>query len=566
VTPDFTLPKGFLTLADLGEAWIEGHCVQPDRALRGKPLKLTDWQFYVLAHRYQIRPNARFVPPEEVTLENQPVFNQAFVYRSTLIIGPQKLGKGPLTSAFAAFEGSGPSVFAGFAKGHEKYICRDNGCECDFEYSYWPGEPMGMRHPSPLIQLGAFSESQVQNIYRPLKTMTQMGALKFTMTPREGFIRILSTDGSEGLDRIDTVTSSANSRLGNPISDAELDELGLWLRSNKMDRFFDNASRGAAGMGGRIHGWTNCWDITQNSVAQQIYEAKQKDVWVFYLNPDVLRDENGEPLDYSIKAHRRLIHEFVYFGSPWVDLDSIEAEAASLVARGNQAQAERYFGNRLVAGKGTFVPPTLWTDRTVDDEPTNLIALGFDGSANDDWTAIRAEDSSGLRFTPTFTIAGEEYPTIWDPDKHGGEIPRHEVRAAVDQIFKKYHVAAFFCDDREFETQIDQWARQYGEKRVVKFPTYNPTRMHYELERYITDLAQCETEHLYCPITEVHAMNAVTKSTGNDKYILAKPPGQYERKIDAFMADILSHAAAAYAHKNGLFETATKKKYYYLPD
>ena len=49
---------------------------------------------------------------------------------------------------------------------------------------------------------------------------------------RQGFMRI-KTQGDiddDDLDRIDVVTASANSRLGNPISDAEQDEVIQRLR------------------------------------------------------------------------------------------------------------------------------------------------------------------------------------------------------------------------------------------------------------------------------------------------------------------------------------------------
>jgi len=550
VAPLFELPADFLTLADLQDAWIEAHCVIPDGYMRGKPLKLTDWQFYVLAHRYQVKPNARYVPPEEVTPDNPPVLNQAFVYRKIICVGPQKLGKGPGTAAFTALEACGPCLFAGFAKGGEWYRCADNGCPCGFEYPYEPGEPMGMRHPSPLIQIAAFSEDQADNIYRPLRTMAQMGALKNMLIPRDGFIRIIGASGQEGLDRIDVVTSNANSRLGNPISSAEQDEYGLWTKENRMIRFAETQERGAAGMGGRTFAWTNAWDIAANSAAQRAYELKEKDVFIFYLNPDVLRDDKGKPLDYAIKAHRKIIHEYVYAGSWWVNLDSIEAAAASLIARGELAQAARFFGNMLVAGTGAYIPQGLWTLRTVKDTPTNRIALGFDGSVSGDWTAIRAEDETGLRFTPTFNIGGREFPTIWNPAQHGGRIPRHEVRAAVAQLFSKYEVVRFYCDAREWDSLIDEWAATYGQRKVQTFPTYTRSRMHPELERYLADLEDHETEHVHCEITEDHARNAVKVAAG-DKYILGKPQGADHQKIDALMADVLAHSAAMDAHAEG---------------
>lgn len=358
----------FPTLADVVDAWIQAHCKQPDGFNRGKPFVLADWQFWLAANRWRIREDAKFVPPEEVTTDNPMVLNQAFTYRQTLCVAPQKTGKGPCAAAFVAAEAVGPTVFNGWAKKGDVYRCSDWGCSCGFEYAYLPGEPMGRPQPSPLIQLTANSEDQVLNMYRPLKAMVLLGSLKERLRVREGFIRVLNGDSdvsdAADLDRIDIVTSSARSRLGNPITDAEQDEAGLYTSSNGMVQVAQTQRRGAAGMGGRTHAWTNAYDPTENSYAQQIVESGDPDVFVFYRNPDLapeLRREDGSLMSFLKRSERRKILEYVYKGSPWVDLDSIEAEAASLL-KTDPSQAERFFGNRLVQGAGAWVEESQWAE------------------------------------------------------------------------------------------------------------------------------------------------------------------------------------------------------------
>ena len=369
----------FPTLGDLADAWITRHCRVPDGFARGKPMKLADWQFWVCANRYRIREAAVFVDPrvigelleaiaagefdDEISNEDLPLLNQAFYSRQTLTGAPQKKGTGPMSASFVAFEACGPSVFAGRAEAGDTYLCEDHGCECGWEYEYLAGEPKGMRHPSPLIQVTAFSEDQADNIYRPLRGMIQLGPLKKLLAVREGFIRVLGLSAEDDLDRIDVVTASANSRLGNPISDAEQDELGLWFTSNKMTTVGDTQNRGAAGMGGRTHGTTNAWDPSMNSYAQQIYESGDAKVFIFYRNPDLepsLLDKDGRPLSFQSKANRRRIFEWVYKGSWWVNLDSIEDLAGPLMKK-DPSQAERFFGNRLVQGGGSWLPEGLWS-------------------------------------------------------------------------------------------------------------------------------------------------------------------------------------------------------------
>lgn len=352
----------FPTLGDLGDAWITAHMLVPQGFARGKPYEMADWQFWCHANRYRVREDAKFVPPELVGPDNPPVLNQAFYYQRTLIVGPQKTGKGPYSAAQVAFEAVGPSVFAGWAKGGEVYRCADNGCGCGFEWRYEPGEPMGMRHPSPLIQIGAFSQDQAFNVYRPLKYSVENGPLRNVLAPRQGFMRVLGLSSSEDADRIDAVTAEASSRLGNPISDAEQDEAGLYTKSNRMISFADTQARGAAGMGGRVHLTTNAWDPTESSYAQRTYEAGQDDTFVFFRNPDLNPDllgEDGRPISFLKKANRRKIFEYVYEGSWWVNIDSIEAETAKLL-KSDPAQAERFFGNRLVQGQGAWLSEGLW--------------------------------------------------------------------------------------------------------------------------------------------------------------------------------------------------------------
>lgn len=370
------LPKDFLTLGDIGDKWITAHCRVPQGFTRGKPYRMSDWQFWCHAHRYQIRPNAVFVPPEEVGPDSPALLAQAFVYQQTMVIGPQKTGKGPNSASSVAFEAVGPSVFAGFSQGGEVYECANNGCPCGFTYRYRPGQPMGMRHPSPLIQITATSEDQADNIYGPLRAMVRLGPLKHTLAVREGFMRVLSDSGDDDLDRIDVVTASANARLGNPISDAEQDEVGLYLHSNKLIPVADAQARGAAAMGGRTHLTTNCWNPSEGSLAQVVYEANEPDVWIFYRNPDLvpeLLDDKGQPLPFDDDECRRKILEFVYEGSWWADLDSIDALARKLMKR-DPAQAERFFGNRLVRGAGAWLPPGLWNSAWAGGNGDHLAA------------------------------------------------------------------------------------------------------------------------------------------------------------------------------------------------
>lgn len=525
-------------------AWIEAHCVVPDGFRRGAPFSLYDFQLEYLLNFYLVRGDAVWVP-------EAPVLGPAFVYRRGLLVAPQKIGKGPKSAAHTCLEGVGPALFAGWAGADDGYACADWGCRCGWEYRYEPGEPMGMPWPTPLIQITALSQEQVDNIYGALRPMIDLGPLSdVVLRTGEEFIR-LPGDG-----RIDAVTSSAQSRLGQRVTFVPQDEVGLWTKTNKMQAVADTQYRGLAGMGGRASLTTNAWDPSQHSVAQQQFESSAKDVYRQFR-------QAPRGLSYRNKAERKRIHRAVYgetlrSAGGHVDDDSIDAEAADLLER-DPAQAERFFGNRIVSGAGAWCPDELWADagaraRKVPDGA--LVAVGFDGSDVDDWTAIRLETADGHRFTPTY--GPDARPTIWDPAEWGGEIPRQEVHAAVDELFRRYTVVRMYCDPRDWRSEIADWATEHGEKVVVEWATNRIVQMHAALERALTDLKTGRSTHDEDPLTTRCVGNARKAARPGDRYILTKPaPSQ---KIDAAMADVLAHEAAADAHAAGDFERAAKAR------
>lgn len=327
------------TLGYLGADWIEAHCSVPDGFDKGRPFIPSDWQLQIILNHYRVKRSAKWNP-------DRILLAPAFTYRRSQVVAPQKTGKGPLAAALTALEAAGPIVFGDWAEGGEVYDCRDHGCGCGFIYEYEPGDAMGIPRNTSLIQLVATSEEQVDNVYRPLQAMIRSGPLDAFMKTGEQFVR-LPNDG-----KIEAVTSSAQSRLGNPINFANFDETGIYTIQNKMVRVAETMRRGLAGMGGRSIEWTNPWDPAENSTAQRTYESRSTDIYKFYRKPST-------ELSYKNARDRRRIHRYVYEGSPWVDLDAIEAEAAELMET-DPAQAERFYGNRIVHGMGSWLKDGLW--------------------------------------------------------------------------------------------------------------------------------------------------------------------------------------------------------------
>jgi hypothetical protein len=209
------------------------------------------------------------------------------------------------------------------------------------------GEPVGRPRATPRMQIAATTDDQTGNVYGHLVPMIQRGPLG-DVIPDAGLTRVILPNG--GL--IEPVTSKATSRLGAPITFAVMDETGVWTEVNGGHLLAKTMRRGLAGMGGRSIETTNAWNPAELSTAQLGFESKVTDIYRDYRRPPA-------GLSYANKVERRRIHRYVYGDSWWVDLDSIEAEAAEIMET-DPANAERFFGNRVVAGSSTWLKRGLW--------------------------------------------------------------------------------------------------------------------------------------------------------------------------------------------------------------
>lgn len=507
-------------------AWMEAHCVIPDQDHRGEPFLLGDEQFAFVVTHYKVRPRI------DLAAIKKPV--DAFEFRRSQLVRAQKWGKSPLVAAFVCAEAVGPVIPYGRAVGGEVYDCRTRWCGCGFVYEYVPGEPMGRPWATPLIQITASSEDQTDNTYDALRPMIELGPLA-ELIPKTGeqFIRI--PPGG----RIDPVTSKANTRLGQRVTFASQDETALWVESNSGHKLARTQRRGLAGMGGRAVETTNAWNPAEDSVAQRTFESKAKDI-----NRDFREPPKG--LDFSKKTERKLILEFNYAGAPWVSVGAVEAEAAELMET-DPADAERFFGNRIVAGTGTWLDlPKVGHRGAVEVKPRTRVVGGFDGSDNDDHTGIRLATLDGHRFTPTY---GEGRKTYWRPQDWGGRVPRAEVMAAWSDLATQFEFVRVYCDPFMWESEIDQLAAEHGEKVFIKWATNRLNPMHAALERYRTDLYNPESPFTWDGDLDLEAamrnavmrMRTVDPLTGLRRYFIGK--ASEVQKIDLLMSDVLAHEA-----------------------
>lgn len=178
-------------------------------------------------------------------------------------------------------------------------------------------------------------------------------------------------------------------------------------------------------------------------------------------------------------------------------------------------------------------------------EPGISVCGGFDGSLNDDTTAIKLETRDGLLFTPRY--GPDRRPAIWNPAEWPNhEIPRDQVHEAWREICKTWVLLRAYCDpgfhdEDDWKTDIETWDVELGPDVFVPWPTNMIGRMYPALRRFESDLANKVIRHDGCPITTTHVGNARKVARG-DRYILAKP--SQSQKIDAGVTSVICHEAA----------------------
>lgn len=506
------VPGEFPSLGFQVADWIESRCAIPDREMVGEPFLLTDEQLRFLLNFYRLDPETgRFV-----------------FYRGGQLTRPQKWGKGPLSAAVICAEAQGPVLF--------------DGWDAD-------GEPVGKPWPTPLIQVTAVSEDQTDNVYSALLPMIELGALAGEVEDT-GLGRINLPGGG----KIEPVTASAVSRLGQRVTFAVQDQTESWLESNKGRKLADNQRRGLAGMGGRWLSTPNAWDPTENSVAQYTAEAERDGV----LHDDV---EPPDSLSIRNKVERRRALKLVYGDAiagtrdgqrgaiqRWIDVDRVDAECVALLPR-DPAQAERWFLNRKQSPEGKAFSADAWDLLVSEHEPEagSLIVLGIDGARFVDALAVIAtEVATGFQWP---IIICERPPDAQENYEH----PFDEVDGAVSEAVEKFAVWRIYVDPGSstgnIEPLVEKWQGRWSDRKVIRWLMNRPTQTAFAVSNYTAAINTGTVSHNGDEDFSRHVKNAVrwkvraTDEHGRRLHVIGKDSPDSQHKIDAAAAGVLSWEA-----------------------
>lgn len=376
--------------------------------------------------------------------------------------------KGRAKSEWAGFiglaEGFGPVRFAGWAEGGEVYRWRD------FRYEYLPGEPMGRRVTYPYVRCLATEETQVGNTYDNVYFNLTHGPLGEDLpNDAAGVTRIILPDGGE----IVPSTASSASKDGGKESLAIFDEPHLYtlpeLRS--MYRTVDRNLRKRRAAAPWALLTTTMYQPGQESVAEKLHERARLIAEGKTRESRLLYDHREAPPDVDLTDMDAMVAALTEVYGPFaanLDLRGI-VESEFWNIEKDVEESRRYFFNQPTAARDAWTTHPEWEacrDETKGVPNSDPVVLFFDGSKSDDSTGLvgcRVEDGH------VFTIGAWEKPP--PPDDEDWEVDRVDVDRVVRNTLEEREVVAFFADVREFESYIDDWARDFGHQLVIDATT-----------------------------------------------------------------------------------------------
>jgi len=162
-----------------------------------------------------------------------------------------------------------------------------------------------------------------------------------------------------------------------------------------------------------------------------------------------------------------------------------------------------------------------------------LVALGFDGSATTDTTALVAYELT----TGRLVVLGH-----WQrPDNvRDWAVPRDEVLATIDVAFTRLSVLAFYGDPWYWRAELQQLALRYGD-RVQELNTASAVRMGPATDAFMTAVRTREVAWDGTEALRVHVLAAVAKRTAAGDVIVKD--ARHPQPIDIAVAAILAHEA-----------------------
>lgn len=525
-------PVNFPTLGWQVADWIEAMLCHGPGDVQGDSLHLSDERVIFLCWAYRLHPKGH-------AREGQRLVHRAILSRA------KGWAKSEFAGEIVCAEALGPVRFGGWDAN---------------------GEPVGVPVKYPYIRCMATEEEQSGNTYDNVRYMLEHGRVANEYSLDVGLTRTFVKGGSGG--EIVPSTSGNASKDGGKESFGVADETHLYVTDN-LRGMYRTVSRNTGKRTG-AEPWlldtTTMYQPGERSIAEQTFEKLgEVSVEESVLKRGILIDHLQGPVPKIFGQDASLIKAMrVAYGDEAGRMDF--ERIVNIVRDGEdpEQEAHRYFLNRARAGASQWLDPDQIKAVLghVEVEENQMVCLGFDGSQNDDHTALMGCTEGG----DIFTVG------VWTPDSDDYEW-RDEVDAAIDWCFEYFRVQRFYGDPPYFIDHMARWARKHGRKKVIEFWTNVDSQMgvatgalrsEIRKEALTIDPAPIRTQNEKVngrSLVQWHFENARTRKVkiklddkAEEAFIVRKEKPSSDLKIDSVPSAILARRARDDAIKLGGFK------------
>jgi phage terminase large subunit-like protein len=222
----------------------------------------------------------------------------------------------------------------------------------------------------------------------------------------------------------------------------------------------------------------------------------------------------------------------------WQTLDALHArhDSPSMLPW----QWARFACGVWVSSEAWWIAGEDWQVLASDErlQDGDRITIGFDGSRVGDATALIACRMHDGLLQPLAVWAQPADPPP------GWEVPAGEVDAALADTVERYKVVRGYFDPPLWRSEIDAWAREFGDKAIQRYET-SRARMMGAVERFRTDVMTQRLAHTGDTTLTEHVLNAQMREARGGGYWLTKDRPGSKHKIDAAIAAVLAYEARA---------------------
>ncbi len=490
-------------------SWGSEMLAQPDGVYHGGRWEYTPEQALFILRFYAVDSNGQYL------------------YRRAVLERVKGWGKSPLVAALCCTECFGPVRFDGWDAS---------------------GEPVGRPAYSPLVQIAAISEDQVNNTMSLVREMLAEGEAANEIDGLEIYHKAVFSPGRY----IKPVTASPRGREGNRATFVVMDETHLWVPAEQGPALAAALRRNAAKMNARTVETTNAHLPGEGSVAENSYNAwlqmmsgKTYDKALLFDTREVHAEDIYDK-DQAIPALREAYGDALEERGGWINLERIFADVCD--PNTSESEARRFYFNEKSEGKSTWltegeVSACINEDIRLDIE-NDKFALGFKGAVRNGAAALvacRLEDNAlfllGLWERP------DNAPKDW-------EVPYAEVDTRIRKILEYRTCTKLVADPENWQEIIGRIYADFPEEVEEEWMTKNKGKASKFVEQFETAAKSRRVKWRDKNITR-HILSCHREETPQGD-IIRKETRTSKRYISAALASVLALEAGVRSIEEGL--------------